>query len=134
MRFNTAISQLMIFTNHCYKVGKVTKETAQTFTLLLSPMAPHAGEEIWEILGGNKTLAYETWPSFSEELAKDDLITVAVQVNGKLRATLEVELNITQEEMLAMAKADENVSKHLAGTIVKEIYVPGKIVNFVVKG
>lgn len=133
MRFNTAISSLMIFTNHCYKAGKVTKETAEKFTLLLAPMAPHAAEEIWEILGHMKTLAYETWPKFDEALAKDDLITVAVQVNGKLRATLEVEPSITQEEILVMAKADENVAKNLAGTIVKEIYVPGKIVNFVVK-
>lgn len=134
MRFNTAISSLMIFTNHCYKVGHVSKETAQIFTLLLAPMAPHAAEEIWEILGHNKTLAYETWPKYSEELAKDDTITVAVQVNGKLRATLVVLPDITQEEILAVAKADENVAKNLTGTIVKEIYVPGKIVNFVVKG
>jgi leucyl-tRNA synthetase len=133
LRFNTAISQLMIFTNHCYKAGKVTKDTAKTFTLLLAPMAPHMGEELWEILGGKTTLTYETWPKFDEALAKDDTITVAVQVNGKLRATLEVDLAITQEEILAMAKADENVSKHLVGTLVKEIYVPGKIVNFVVK-
>jgi leucyl-tRNA synthetase len=133
MRFNTAISQLMIFINHCYKVGKVTKETAEIFTILLAPMAPHAGEELWETLGHKKTLTYEKWPGFSEDLAKDDLITVAVQVNGKLRATLEVTLEITQEEILAMAKSDDNVAKHLVGTIVKEIYVVGKIVNFVVK-
>ncbi len=134
MRFNTAISSLMIFTNHCYKVGTVTKSTAEIFTLLLAPMAPHAGEEIWEILGHKKTLSYHSWPVFSEELAKDDTITVAVQVNGKLRATLEVEPSISQEEILLMAKAEENVAKNLIGTIVKEIYVPGKIVNFVVKG
>lgn len=134
MRFNTAISCLMIFTNHCYKVGKVTKDTAKTFAILLSPMAPHLGEELWEILGHTKTLAYETWPTFDELLAKDDLITIAVQVNGKLRATLEVEPAITQEEILVLAKTDDNVAKHLLGTIVKEIYVPGKIVNFVVKG
>ncbi|AUN97081.1 leucine--tRNA ligase [Bacteriovorax stolpii] len=133
LRFNTAISALMIFVNHCYKAGKVTNETAKTFTLLLAPMAPHLGEELWEMLGGKTTLTYESWPKFDENLAKDDTITVAVQVNGKLRATLEVEPGITQSDAIAMAKADENVSKHLAGTIVKEIYVPGKIVNFVVK-
>lgn len=134
MRFNTAISQLMIFTNHCYKAGHVSHDTAEIFTLLLAPMAPHAAEELWEFLGHKQTLTYEPWPNFREELAKDDMITVAVQVNGKLRATLEVELDITQEDMLAKAKADANVAKHLTGTIVKEIYVPGKIVNFVVKG
>jgi leucyl-tRNA synthetase len=134
MRFNTAISTLMIFTNHCYKVGTVTKETAEIFALLLAPMAPHAAEEIWEILGHKKTLAYENWPSFSDDLARDEVITVAVQVNGKLRATLEVDPEISQEEILLLAKADENVAKHLVGTIAKEIYVPKKIVNFVVKG
>ena len=133
LRFNTAISALMIFVNHCYKAGKVTNETAKTFAILLAPMAPHLGEELWEMLGGKKTLTYEAWPKYDETLAKDDTITVAVQVNGKLRATLEVEPAITQDEILAMAKADENVTKHLTGTIVKEIYVPGKIVNFVVK-
>lgn len=134
LRFNTAISALMIFVNHCYKVGKVSNETAKTFTLLLAPMAPHLGEELWEMLGGKTTLTYETWPKYDESLAKDDTITVAVQVNGKLRATLDVEPTISQEEILKLAKADENVTKHLIGTIVKEIYVPGKIVNFVVKG
>lgn len=133
LRFNTAISALMIFVNHCYKAGKVTNETARTFTLLLAPMAPHLGEELWEMLGGKTTLTYESWPKYDENLAKDDTITVAVQVNGKLRATLEVDPGITQADAIAMAKADENVSKHLTGTIVKEIYVPGKIVNFVVK-
>lgn len=134
MRFNTAISSMMIFTNHCYKVGSVTKETAGTFALLLSPFAPHLGEEIWNRLGHSTTLAYVAWPSFDEALAKDDLITVAVQVNGKLRGTLEVAPDIAQADVLEMAKADENVKKFLTGAIVKEIYVPGKIVNLVVKG
>lgn len=134
MRFNTAISSMMIFTNHCYKVGTVTKETAGTFALLLSPFAPHLGEEIWSRLGHTTTLAYASWPSFDEALAKDDLITVAVQVNGKLRGTLEVAPDIAQADVIEMAKADENVKKFLTGAIVKEIYVPGKIVNLVVKG
>ena len=96
-------------------------------------MAPHLSEELWELLGGKTTLTNEAWPKYNDELAKDDTITVAVQVNGKLRATLEVEPSISQDEILKMAKSDENVAKHLVGTLVKEIYVPGKIVNFVVK-
>lgn len=133
LRFNTAISALMIFINHATKVKSVSRQTAKTFAQLLAPMAPHAAEELWEILGGKKTLTYEAWPEFDEELAKDETIVVAVQVNGKLRTTLNVEPAITSDEILAMAKEDENVAKHLVGTIVKEIYVPGKIVNFVVK-
>ena len=123
----------MIFVNHCYKAGTVTKETGKTFAILLAPMAPHLGEELWEIHGGKTTLTFEAWPKFDESLAKDDTITVAVQVNGKLRTTLEVDASITQAEIIELAKADENVAKNLVGTIVKEIYVPGKIVNFVVK-
>jgi leucyl-tRNA synthetase len=133
MRFNTAISTLMIFVNHCYKINKVTSDTAKTFSLLLSPMAPHLGEELWQMLGANKSLAFETWPTFDPEFAKDDLITVAVQVNGKLRGTLEVEPDIESATIIEMAKVNESVAKFLTGMIVKEIYVPGKIVNFVVK-
>jgi leucyl-tRNA synthetase len=123
----------MIFVNHCYKAGSVSNQSAKTFTLLLAPMAPHLSEELWELLGEKTTLTYSSWPQYNEELAKDDTVTVAVQVNGKLRATLEVEPNISQDEILKMAKSDENVAKHLVGTLLKEIYVPGKIVNFVVK-
>lgn len=134
MKFNTAISAMMIFTNHCTKEKKFSKETAATFALLLSPIAPHAGEEIWKICGHEKSLAYETWPVFDEALAKDDLITMAVQVMGKTRGTIEVPADISKEDFLAQAKADPKIAKYLEGKqIVKEIYVPGKICNFVAK-
>jgi leucyl-tRNA synthetase len=133
MRFNTAISQMMIFTNHIYKTGKISRETAAKFALVLSPYAPHLAEELWAFLGHSKTLAYETWPQFNAELAKDDLITLAVQVNGKTRGTFEVPADISKDDFFAIVKADEKIAKYLAGTIVKEIYVPGKICNFVVK-
>lgn len=134
MRFNTAISQMMIFVNHLYKTNKVSHQTAEKFALVLCPFAPHLAEELWSFLGHSETLTYEKWPEFNPELAKDDLITVAVQVNGKTRGTFEVSPDITKEELFSLVKADEKVSKHLVGTIVKEIYVPGKICNFVVKG
>jgi len=133
MRFNTAISQMMIYVNHIYKTGKVTKDSAQKFALVLAPFAPHLAEEIWEKMGHTKTLSYETWPSFDEKLAADDLITMAVQVNGKTRGTFEVAADISKEDFFSLVKNDEKVSKYLQGTIVKEIYVPGKICNFVVK-
>ncbi len=134
MKFNTAVSALMIFTNHCAKEKKFSKETASIFALLVSPLAPHAGEELWEITGHTTSLAYEAWPTFNEELAKDDLITMAVQVMGKTRATLDVPADIAKDEFLKLAKEDERVSKYLEGkTIVKEIFVPGKICNFVAK-
>ncbi len=134
MKFNTAVSALMIFTNHCAKEKKFSKETASIFALLVSPLAPHAGEELWEITGHTSSLAYEAWPTFNEELAKDDLITMAVQVMGKTRATLDVPADIAKDDFLKLAKEDERISKYLEGkTIVKEIYVPGKICNFVAK-
>jgi leucyl-tRNA synthetase len=132
MKFNTAVSAMMIFTNHCAKEKKFSKETAATFSLILSPFAPHAGEEIWKLTGNNETLAYAIWPEFNPALAKDDLITMAVQVMGKTRGTIEVPADISKEDFLVKAK--EKVAKHLEGkTIVKEIYIPGKICNFVAK-
>lgn len=132
MKFNTAISQMMIFTNHCAKVKKFTKETASIFAQLVAPYAPHAAEEIWLLTGHTKSLSTEAWPEFNIDLATDDLITMAVQVMGKTRGTVEVPLDISKDEFLALAK--EKVAKYLEGkTIVKEIYVPGKICNFVAK-
>jgi leucyl-tRNA synthetase len=134
MKFNTAISQMMIFTNHCQKVKKFTKETAATFAQIVAPYAPHAAEEIWQLTGHKESLAFASWPVFDEALAKDDLITMAIQVMGKTRSTIEVAADISKEEFLTQAKNDPKVKKHLEGkTIIKEIYVPGKICNFVAK-
>ena len=133
-KFNTPISQLMILTNLCVKKKKVSKETAEVFSLLLSPYAPHAAEEIYALLGNSKSLAHSEWPLFKEELTKDDQITMAVQVNGKTRATIEVDAGIGKDEFLSLAKKDERIQKYLKdGKIVKEIYVPGRICNLVVK-
>ena len=134
MKFNTAISQMMIFTNHCTKTKKVTKKTAATFALILAPFAPHAAEEIWQLTGQQNTLAYETWPSFDSEMAKDDLITIGVQINGKTRATVEVTPDISKEDFLKKVKELDKIQKYLSeGKLVKEIYVPGKICNLVIK-
>ncbi len=134
MKFNTAISQMMIFVNAAMKQGKVTRETARSFALVLSPFAPHLGEEIWATMGGTKSIAFEPWPGFDPALAKDDTITMAVQVNGKTRGTIEVPADVSKDEFLKLAKEEAGVAKWLAtGTLVKEIYVPGKICNFVVK-
>jgi leucyl-tRNA synthetase len=133
MRFNTAISQMMIFTNHMYKTNKVTKHTAENFALCLAPFAPHLAEELWSFLGHTESITFAKWPQYNAELAKDEFITVAVQINGKTRGTFEVDPDISKDHLMAMIKGDEKIAKYLAGTIVKEIYVPGKICNFVVK-
>lgn len=134
MKFNTAISTMMIFTNHCNKTKNFSKESAQIFSQILAPFAPHAAEEIWSIVGQTESLTYSSWPQFDEALAKDDLITMAVQVNGKVRSTIEVAVDIAKDDFLTKAKSDEKIVKYLEGkSIVKEIYVPGKICNLVVK-
>jgi leucyl-tRNA synthetase len=102
---------------------------------MLSCIIPHVGEEMWQILGHENTIAYEAWPTYDEEKCKDDMIEIVAQINGKLRAKLVVPADIQKDEVLALAKADEKVAAAIAGkTIVKEIVVPGKLVNIVVKG
>lgn len=134
MKFNTAISQMMIFTNHCSKEQKFTKKTASLFAQILAPYTPHAAEEIWEKTGNSSSLSYEPWPEFNPDLAKDDMITMAVQINGKTRVTLDVEPDIDKDSFLTLARSNEKLTKHFEGkTIVKEIYVPKKIANFIVK-
>lgn len=134
MRFNTGISQMMIFINHCYKVKKVTKSTAKLFAKIISPYAPHLGEELWKVHGGSESVQLQTWPEFDSKLVVDDVITMAVQFNGKTRGTLEVSPEITKDEFLEKVKDDEKLSKYLDGkSIVKEIFVPKKIFNLIVK-
>ena len=124
MKFNTAISQLMIFTNHCAKEKKITKTTAKIFAQLVNPMAPHVGEEIWEICGETKSLSYQHWPVFDTVLAKDDTITMAVQVNGKTRATFDVDANISKEDFFNLVKNDEQISKHIDGKTMVRNFCP----------
>lgn len=134
-KFNTAISQMMIWVNAAQKLEKIPRVAASRFIRLLAPFAPHLAEEIWkEVFKNEETISYFRWPTFDENLAKDDEIQLAVQVNGKLRATLSVATDIAKDDALTQAKANENVQKFLeGGKIVKEIFVPGKIVNFVIK-
>ena len=134
LAFNTAISQMMIFVNAVYKEGKCPREYAEGLVKMLSCICPHIGEEMWSILGHNDTIAYEPWPTYDESKTADDAVEVAVQVNGKLRATVMLPVNCDKDEAIAIAKADEKVQAAIEGkTIVKEISVPNKIVNIVVK-
>ena len=132
MSYNTAISAMMEFVNACYKETHLSQELCESFALILSPFAPHIAEELWSRMGHQKTLAFVAWPIFDSKLVVDDTITLSIQVNGKLRGTLEVTKTASQEEILAAARALEAVQRNVEGkTIRKEIYVAGKIVNFV---
>ena len=142
-RFNTAVSALMELQNEALDVwanarGALTlaqwREIVADMTLLLAPMAPHLGEEVWELLGQGATVLDAPWPGWDAELAADEVVTVVVQVNGKLRDRLQVAVDALQEDVLAEAKAAANTVRFLEDKqIVKEIYVPGKLVNFVVR-
>ena len=134
MHFNTALSALMIFLNAAEEQGSVTKETALTFTKLLAPLAPHLAEELWETLGEKSFVTMEVWPSYDPKLITEETITIAVQVNGKVRATIEVLADITEEEAFVNARAQENVRKHLEGKALKKaVYVKGRVVSLVVE-
>ena len=134
LRFNTAISQMMIFTNHLVTLESVNKTVLKTFIQLLGPFIPHTAEEIWNRLDENQTLTYEPWPDYDENLTKEDLINIVLQVNGKLRANIEIESNAEKESVLDQARKNEKIESYLSGgKLIKEIYVPGRLVNFVVK-
>ncbi len=138
MKFNTAIAALMTLINDFYKAKSITKFDLISFIKLLSPFAPHITEEMWEYIGMNEDgktfLTVSEWPIYDEAKTKDAVKQIGVQVNGKVRGSISLPVDIAKEKALEMAKADANVAKFLAGkTIVKEIYVAGKILNFVVK-
>lgn len=131
LAFNTAISQMMIFVNQLYKTGTCPKEYAEGFIKMLSCICPHVGEELWSVLGHDDTIAYEAWPQFIEELTVEDAIEIAVQINGKTKGVVKVSKDADKDTVLAAAK--DVVKEKLTPNIVKEIYVPGKIVNIVCK-
>ena len=134
LNFNTAISQMMIFINAVIKEGKIPREYAEGFTKLLNPIAPFITEEIWEKLGHDKTIANEEWPTYDDEKLVDVIKEIAVQVNGKVRGTIQISVEDDEQSIKEMAMECENVKKHIEGKeIVKVIVIKGKIVNIVVK-
>ena len=129
--FNTAISQMMIFMNAATKLGRCSKEYAEGFIKMFSCICPHAGEEMWSVLGHDDTIAYESWPAYDEEACKEDTVEIGVQVNGKVKGTISIAVDEAKESVLEKAK--KAVEGKITGNIIKEIYVPGKIVNIVAK-
>jgi len=138
--FNTAIARLMEYTNTLQKAKRTSAyqtdawdEAVETLLLLLAPSCPHIAEEVWERMGGAYSIHQQPWPEFDPDLAAEEMITLVVQVNGKLRARLEVPVDISEEKAKEAALADENVQRHIEGRDVRRlIYVPGRLVNVVV--
>ena len=134
MYFNTAISQMMIFINAATKEDIFPKEYAEGFVKLLSPVAPHIAEELWNRLGHSDTITYEAWPTYDESKLVENTIEIPVQVNGKVRATVQIATNATDEDVKKAVMENSNIQSQLEGkNIVKEIYVKNKIYNIVVK-
>ena len=135
LKFNTAIAALMTLMNQVTSKGSISKEELRIFTILLNPFAPHVTEEVWAANAlGEGLVAQQPWPAFDEAKCKDDTVEIVVQVGGKVRARLTVAADISKEDALAAAKAEPKVAAEIAGkSIVKEIYVPGKLVNIVAR-
>mmetsp|Transcript_24515 Transcript_24515/g.97268 ORF Transcript_24515/g.97268 Transcript_24515/m.97268 type:complete len:165 (-) Transcript_24515:401-895(-) len=133
LAFNTAISALMILANKLAALETPPLEAAERLALMVSPFAPHLGEECWRMLGHDTSLAYEPWVEWDEALCVDTAVTIAVQVNGKVRAKLEMAPDASEDDARAMALAAETVAKFVGEKEIKKfIYVPGRIVNIVV--
>ncbi|MBY0222291.1 MULTISPECIES: leucine--tRNA ligase [Sporosarcina] len=132
MRNNTAISQMMVFINECYKADKLPKAYIEGFVLLISPITPHLAEELWVKLGHTETVAYAQWPTYDETKLSDDTVEVAVQINGKIRAKINVSKDSTKEELEQVALANEDVKQWMEGKELKKIIaIPGRLVNIV---
>ncbi len=135
MKYNTAIAALMTLLNQIYDNGKINRAELKTLLLLVNPFAPHITEEMWSTLGYGEMIAKDgTWPEYDEAKCVDDTVEIAVQINGKIRAKIEVATDASNDEAIAAAKADEKIAEELNGkNIIKEIYVKGRLVNIVAK-
>jgi len=134
LRFNTGISQLMVFINEAYKADVLPKKYMEDFVKMLSPITPHIAEELWEKLGHSETLTYEAWPTYDESKLVDDEVEIVLQVNGKNKEKLLIASEATKEQMEELALANEVIKELIEGkTIVKMIAVPGKLVNIVIR-
>ena len=133
-RFNTAISQMMVFINECYKETTLNRVMMTGFVKLLSPFAPHLAEELWEKLGQSTTLLYESWPEFDPDMVVEDIIEYPVQINGKVRFKLEIAADADEDSIKEALMEHERLPMYTEGkTIVKTIIIPKRIITLVVK-
>ena len=134
MKFNTAISRLMELVNHLTQYESISPEVKKNLILLIAPLAPHLSEELWIITGNKSSIFDVDWPAHDPSKLETDEITIVVQINGKLRASMNIQKDLDKDAILEQSKQLPNISKYLDDSeIIKEIYVPGKLINFVVK-
>ena len=133
LHFNTAISQLMVFVNDCYKADSLPLEYVEGFVKLIAPIVPHIAEELWTKLGHVGSIAYAKWPTYDESKLVENVVEIVVQVNGKVRQHLQVAKDASREELQTLALNDDKIKQELAGKEVKKVIaVPGKLVSIVV--
>ena len=135
MSFNTAISAMMVLTNHLQSLkDKVPREAAEKLSLMVSPFAPHLGEECWQALGNDESLAYHPWVEFDEDLCIDSTVTMGVQVNGKARGEITIAKDCDEDTAMAAAREVDRIANQIEGKDIKKIiYVPGRILNIIAK-
>ena len=131
LKYNTAIAAMMALINEFYKKGSLTKGEYETLLILLNPVAPHITEELWEIVGQAGHIYQTAWPDYDEAKTVEDTVEIAVQINGRVKAAIQIDKNAAKDDVIAQAK--EAIADKLTGNVVKEIYVPGRIVNIVQK-
>jgi leucyl-tRNA synthetase len=135
LNFNTAISQMMIYSNELAKLESIPRAAWEPFVLLIAPYAPHLGEELWAKLGHTETVSKAAWPTYNEALTHDEEKEIVVQINGKVRSKFTAPAGTAKEQLVEMARQAEKISDWLAGKeIIKSIVVQDKLVNFVIKG
>jgi len=133
LRFNTAISQMMIFANELDKQESISKIQYEKYLILLSPFAPHIAEEIWKKLGHTKSIFLEAWPKYDEKLIQDEEIELVIQINGKVRDKLRVSADITEEDAKKLAVESEKIKSQISGKKIKKIiFVKGKLISIVI--
>jgi leucyl-tRNA synthetase len=132
-RFNTAVSALMILTNEMERQKNLQTSGPQLLILLLAPMAPHLSEELWQKLGNKKSIFLEKWPEYDPKLIKEEIVTLVIQVNGKVRDRIEVEADISEEKAKGVAISRKKIQNWIEGKEIKKvIFVPGKLINIVI--
>ena len=134
MQFNTCVSEFMIFTNHIQKLDSINIDTIRSFIIIMNPFMPHLAQELWELIGETNELTYQGWPDFDKDIVISDEIVIPIQINGKRRSEILISANESESEVIAKAKSDDKIVSYLKNTtIIKEIYIKGKILNIVIK-
>ena len=134
MQFNTCVSEFMIFTNHIQKLDSINIDTIRSFIIIMNPFMPHLAQELWELIGETNELTYQAWPDYDKDLAISDKIVIPIQINGKRRSEILISANESESEVISKAKSDDKIASYLKNTtIIKEIYIKGKILNIVIK-